>query len=174
MRLLYSCSVLFESSVLRCHLADSTSKGPWRAIKDAKNLETIQCFSFFFSSIALIGYKSSQVSTLLKPRRVELTFHVSQVKVPVHQRGSVVEVLRHVIQPVGLHALHALVATGRHLQRHLDGVVLDVALGRRRRSVVERQQLGTCGDTQPRSGVRGQDSTDVSLLLEPRVLLRHL
>lgn len=113
-----------------------------------------QCFIFFF----LVSRSDwlQTVTPLSSATSRPLTFHVSQVEVSIHQRGSVIEVLSHVIQPVSLHALHTLVAAGRHLQRNLDGVVLDVALGRRRWSVVERQQLGTCGGNTPQ--VRGQGS----------------
>lgn len=42
-----------QGLVLSSHLADSTPKGPWRAIKDAKNLENTRRFIFFFSWIWL-------------------------------------------------------------------------------------------------------------------------
>lgn len=66
-----------------------------------------------------------------------LTVVAAQVEVAVDQRGAVVEVLRHVVQPVGLHPLHALVPV-LHLQGDLHGVVLGLALPHRR--VVEQGQ----------------------------------
>lgn len=56
-----------------------------------------------------------------------LTVHVAQVEVSIDQRRSIVEVLRHVIQPIGLHAFDALV-TFLNPERHLDSVVLHLAL----------------------------------------------
>lgn len=52
-----------------------------------------------------------------------LTFYIAQVEVPIDQRGPVVEVLGHMVQPVGLHAFDPLI-TVLNPQRHLDGVVL--------------------------------------------------
>lgn len=72
----------------------------------------------------------------------QLTVDVPEVEVSVHQRGSVVEVLGHVIQPVGLHALDPLVAV-LNPQRHLDSVVLHLALSDRR-VVVQSEQLHPC------------------------------
>lgn len=74
-----------------------------------------------------------------------LTVDVPEVEVSVHQRGSVVEVLGHVIQPVGLHALDPLVAV-LNPQRHLDSVVLHLALSDRR-VVVQSEQLHPCWHT---------------------------
>lgn len=62
----------------------------------------------------------------------------------VHQRGAVVEVLGHVVQPVGLHPFDPVVAV-LDLQWNLDRVVLDGS-GPARRVVVEGQQLRPCGD----------------------------
>lgn len=62
----------------------------------------------------------------------------------VHQRGAVVEVLGHVVQPVGLHPFDPVVAV-LDLQRNLDRVVLDGS-SPARRVVVEGQQLRPCGD----------------------------
>ena len=66
-----------------------------------------------------------------------LTVVAAQVEVAVDQRGAVVEVLGHVVQPVGLYPLHALVPV-LHLQRDFHCVVLGLALARRR--VVEQGQ----------------------------------
>lgn len=74
-----------------------------------------------------------------------LTVDVAEVEVSVDQRGSVVEVLGHVIQPVGLHALDPLVAV-LNPQRHLDSVVLHLALSDRR-VVVQSEQLHPCWHT---------------------------
>lgn len=75
----------------------------------------------------------------------QLTVDVPEVEVSVDQRGSVVEVLGHVIQPVGLHALDPLVAV-LNPQRHLDSVVLHLALSDRR-VVVQSEQLHPCWHT---------------------------
>lgn len=71
-----------------------------------------------------------------------LTVHVAQVEVSIDQRGSIVEMLGHVIQPVGLHAFDALI-TVLNPQRHLDSVVLHLALSDRR-VVVQSEQLHPC------------------------------
>lgn len=76
----------------------------------------------------------------------QLTVHVAQVKVTIDQRGAIVEVLGHVIQPVGLHTFDPLV-TVLNLQRHLDSVVLDVPLSDRR-VVVQSEQFHPCWDTE--------------------------
>lgn len=70
------------------------------------------------------------------------TVHVAQVEVSVNQRGSVVEVLGHVIQPVRLHSSDALVVV-LDPQRHLDCVVLHLAFSDGR-VVVQSQQIHTC------------------------------
>lgn len=78
----------------------------------------------------------------LRSESCQLTVHVAQVEVSVDQRGSVVEMLGHVIQPVGLHTLDPLVAV-LNPQRHLDSVVLHLALSHRR-VVVQSEQLHPC------------------------------
>lgn len=74
-----------------------------------------------------------------------LTVHVAQVEVSIDQWGSVVEVLGHVIQPVGLHAFDTLV-TVLNLKRHLDSVVLHLALSNGR-MVVQSEQFHPLRDT---------------------------
>ena len=81
----------------------------------------------------------------LRSESCQLTVHVAQVEVSVDQRGSVVEMLGHVIQPVGLHTLDPLVAV-LNPQRHLDSVVLHLALSHRR-VVVQSEQLHPCWHT---------------------------
>lgn len=88
----------------------------------------------------LFGSKSTGASILT----FSLTVDLAQVEVSVDQRGAVVEVLGHVIQPVGLHPSDPVVAV-LDLQRNLDGVVLQVSVPDWR-LVVERQQLRPCGD----------------------------
>ena len=55
------------------------------------------------------------------------TVVATQVEVAVDQRSAVVEVLGHVVQPVGLHPLHTLVPV-LDFQRDLHRVVLGLAL----------------------------------------------
>lgn len=64
------------------------------------------------------------------------------MKVPVDQRGSVVEVLGHVVQPVGLHPFDPVAAV-LDLQWNLDCVVLQVGVSDPR-VVVQGQQLRSC------------------------------
>lgn len=64
------------------------------------------------------------------------------MKVPVDKRGSVVEVLGHVIQPVGLHPFDPVAAV-LNLQWNLDCVVLQVGVSDPR-VVVQSQQLRSC------------------------------
>lgn len=71
-----------------------------------------------------------------------LTICIAQVEVSIDQWGSVVEVLRHVVQPVGLHAFDPLI-TVLHSQWHLDSVVLHLALSDRR-VVIQSEQLHPC------------------------------
>ena len=72
----------------------------------------------------------------------KLTVDAAQVEVSVDQRGPVVEVMGHVVQPVGLHASDPVAAV-LDLQRDLDGVVLDVPVPDWR-AVVKSQQLRSC------------------------------
>lgn len=79
-----------------------------------------------------VTYKQSDIKNAVRffpyeTLRRWLTVHVAKVEVSIDQRSSVVEVLGHVIQPVGLHAFHALV-TVLNPERHLDSVVLHLAL----------------------------------------------
>lgn len=73
-----------------------------------------------------------------------LTADVAQVKVSIDQRGPVVEVLGHVVQPVGLHPFDPVVAV-LDLQRNLDCVVLHVSVPDWW-LVVQSQQLRSCWD----------------------------
>lgn len=73
-----------------------------------------------------------------------LTVNIAQVKVSIDKRGPIVEVLGHVVQPVGLHPFDPVVAV-LDLQRYLDCVVLHVSVPDRR-VVVKSQQLCSCWD----------------------------
>lgn len=74
----------------------------------------------------------------------KLTADIAEVKVSIHQRGPIVEVLGHVVQPVGLHPFDPVVAV-LDLQRNLDCVVLHVCVPDWR-VVVQSQQLRSCWD----------------------------
>lgn len=67
------------------------------------------------------------MSVCFSPRRANgkafFTVVFAQTEVAVDQRGSAVEVLRHVVQPLGLDGVTSLAAR-LHPQRHLHRVVL--------------------------------------------------
>lgn len=74
-----------------------------------------------------------------------LTVHVAQMEVSIDEWGSIVEVLGHVIQPVGLHAFDPLI-TVLNPQWHLYSVVLHLALSDWR-VVVQSEQFHPCWET---------------------------
>lgn len=112
------------------------------------------CNFFFFACMVFLVWTLSKFKSG--------TVHVAQVEVSVNQRGSVVEVLGHVIQPVRLHSSDTLVVV-LDPQRHLDCVVLHLAFSDRR-VVVQSQQIHTCR-------TRTENKTSSSAQYELEILL---
>lgn len=125
---------LFKGNSLKMFTGAATQRAAQR--KDLEQRES--------ASRALCVRGRGHYCTIAMVLTFKLTADIAEVKVSIHQRGPIVEVLGHVVQPVGLHPFDPVVAV-LDLQRNLDCVVLHVCVPDWR-VVVQSQQLRSCWD----------------------------